>query len=160
MERPPRNARQPVLMPLFLWRIGYVSVILMTGTFGMFLWEQSRNASIEEARTVAVNTLVMFEIFYLFSARYITAPVLNRDGMLGNSFVLYAVGLLLLFQFAFTYIPVMQSLFGTAALGAGVWLRIVLIAASVLFIVELEKMLVRRWWSSTRVSAVVDSGSA
>jgi hypothetical protein len=59
--------------------------------------------------------------------------------------VLYAVGLLLLFQFAFTYLPPMQTLFGTAAIDAGVWLRIVLVAASVLFIVELEKALVRRW---------------
>jgi hypothetical protein len=38
----------------------------------------------------------------------------------------------------------MQTLFGTAAIDAGIWLRIVLVAASVLFIVELEKALVRR----------------
>jgi hypothetical protein len=37
-----------------------------------------------------------------------------------------------------------QSLFGTAAIGADVWLRIVLVASSVLFLVELEKALVRR----------------
>jgi magnesium-transporting ATPase (P-type) len=145
MARPPRNARQPVLTPLFLWRIAYVSVILTTGTFGLFLWEQYQGAPIEQARTVAVNTLVMFEIFYLFNSRYITAPVLNRAGLLGNRYVLYAVGVLLLFQMAFTYLPPLQMLFGTAAIDAGVWLRIVLVAASVLFIVELEKALVRRW---------------
>jgi magnesium-transporting ATPase (P-type) len=148
MGRPPRNARQPVLTPLFLWRIGYVSLILMAGTFGLFLWEEYQGAPIEQARTVAVNTLVMFEIFYLFNSRYTTAPVLNRAGLLGNRYVLYAVGLLLLFQLAFTYLPPMQTLFGTAAIDAGVWLRIVLVAASVLFIVELEKMLVRRWHDS------------
>jgi magnesium-transporting ATPase (P-type) len=145
MGRPPRDARQPVLTPLFLWRIGYVSMVLMAGTFGLFLWEQYREAPIEQARTVAVNTLVMFEIFYLFNSRYMTAPVLNRDGLLGNRYVLYAVGLLILFQLAFTYLPPMQALFGTAAIDAGIWLRIVLVAASVLFIVELEKALVRRW---------------
>jgi len=145
MARPPRDARQPVLTPLFLWRIGYVSLILMAGTFGLFLWEQHQGAPIEEARTVAVNTLVMFEIFYLFNSRYMTAPVLNREGLLGNRYVLYAVGLLILFQLAFTYLPPMQTLFGTAAIDAGVWLRIVLVAASVLFIVELEKALARRW---------------
>jgi magnesium-transporting ATPase (P-type) len=144
MARPPRNARQPVLTPLFLWRIGYVSLTLMAGTFGLFLWEQHRGVPIEEARTVAVNTLVMFEIFYLFNSRYMTAPVLNRDGLLGNRYALYAVALLILFQLAFTYLPPMQSLFGTAAIDAGVWLRILLVAASVLFIVELEKALVRR----------------
>lgn len=145
MARPPRNARQPVLTPLFLWRIAYVSLILMAGTFGLFLWEQNQGAPIEEARTVAVNTLVMFEIFYLFNSRYMIAPVLNRAGLLGNRYVLYAVGLLILFQLAFTYLPPMQTLFGTAAIDAGVWLRILLVAASVLFVVELEKVLVRRW---------------
>jgi len=144
MARPPRNAHQPVLIPLFLWRIAYVSLILTTGTFGLFLLEQHQGASIEQARTVAVNTLVMFEIFYLFNSRYITAPVLNREGLFGNRYVLYAVAVLLLFQLAFTYLPPMQALFGTAAIAAGVWLRILLVAASVLFIVELEKALMRR----------------
>jgi len=148
MARPPRDSRQPVLTSLFLWRIGYVSLILMAGTFGLFLWEQYQGAPIEQARTVAVNTLVMFEIFYLFNSRYMTAPVLNRAGLFGNPYVLYAVGLLILFQLAFTYLPPIQALFGTAAIGAGVWLRIVLVAASVLFIVELEKSLVRRRQSS------------
>jgi magnesium-transporting ATPase (P-type) len=144
MTRPPRNARQPVLTALFLWRIAYVSLILTAGTFGLFLWEQYQGAPIEQARTVAVNTLVMFEIFYLFNSRYMTAPVLNREGLFGNRYVLYAVGLLLIFQLAFTYLAPMQTLFGTAAIDAGIWLRIVLVAASVLFIVELEKALVRR----------------
>jgi magnesium-transporting ATPase (P-type) len=153
MARPPRNARQPVLTPLFLWRIGYVSLILTAGTFGLFLWEQYRGAPIEQARTVAVNTLVMFEIFYLFNSRYMTAPVLNRAGLLGNRYVLYAVGLLLLFQVAFTYLPPLQALFGTAAIDAWIWARIVLVAASVLFIVELEKALVRRWHDKVRASA-------
>lgn len=143
MKRPPRNAREPVLTPLFLWRIGYVSLILMVGTFGLFLWEQQRGTSIEQARTVAVNTLVMFEIFYLFNSRFMTASVLNYKGFFGNRYVLYAAGLLLLFQLAFTYLPPIQTLFGTAAIGAGVWLRIILVASSVLFIVELEKFLGR-----------------
>jgi len=143
MARPPRNASQPVLTPVFLWRIGYVSMVLMIGTFGMFLWQQQLGASIEQARTVAVNTLVMFEIFYLLNSRYIAAPVLSREGLLGNPYVLYAIGTLLLFQFAFTYLAPLQKLFGTAPIDAGTWARIVLVAAPVLLLVELEKALMR-----------------
>ncbi len=144
MSRPPRNAREPVLTPTFLWRIGYVSLILMIGTFGLFLLDRWLGASIEHARTVAVNTLVMFEIFYLFNSRYMEAPVLNLRGLLGNRIVLIAVGLLILFQLAFTYWGPLQALFGTAALSAGHWLLIVVVASSVLFIVEYEKGRVRR----------------
>ncbi|MBK5930281.1 cation-transporting P-type ATPase [Halochromatium salexigens] len=139
MSRPPRDSRQPVLSPTFLWRIGYVSLILMVGTFSLFLLDHWLNGSIEQARTVAVNTLVMFEIFYLFNSRYMEAPVLNLRGLFGNRYVLLAVVLLILFQIAFTYWGPLQMLFGTAALGAGHWLLIVLVASSVLFIVEHEK---------------------
>jgi magnesium-transporting ATPase (P-type) len=143
MSRLPRNPREPVLNALSLWRIVYVSLILMGGTFALFLWAMERGMSIEHARTVAVNTLVMFEIFYLFNSRYISAPVLNREGLLGNRYVLLAVGILLLFQLSFTYLGPMQALFGTASIDAVIWLRIVLVASSVLLLVELEKAVIR-----------------
>jgi magnesium-transporting ATPase (P-type) len=144
MLRPPRDASRPILSHHHLWRIAYVSLLLMVGTFALFLFESSRGASVEQARTVAVNTLVMFEVFYLFNVRFMTASVLNRRGLLGNPYVLYAIGLLLVFQFAFTYLPPMQVLFGTSAIDAETWLRIVVVASSVLFIVELEKAWMRR----------------
>jgi magnesium-transporting ATPase (P-type) len=139
MSRPPRDASRPILSRHHLWRITYVSLLLMVGTFALFLFEANRGASVEQARTVAVNTLVMFEVFYLFNVRFMSASVLNRSGLLGNPYVLYAIGLLLVFQFAFTYLPPMQALFGTAAIDAETWLRVVVVASSVLFIVELEK---------------------
>ncbi len=144
MRRPPRDSKQPLLSRYLIWRIAFVSVILMLGTFGMFIWEMERGVSIEHARTVAVNTLVMFEIFYLFNARYITASVFNWQGLTGNRYVLIAIGLLVIFQFGFTYLPPMQTLFGTANIDANVWLRIILASSSVLFLVELEKFIVRR----------------
>lgn len=144
MRRPPRDASEPILNPHLLWRVASVSVILMAGTFGLYLWELRSGVSIEHARTVAVNTLVMFEIFYLFNSRYILAPVLNWSGLTGNRFVLLAIVALVLFQLAFTYLTPLQKLFGTTAIGAGVWVNIVLVSASVLVLVELEKFILRR----------------
>ena len=68
MRRPPRDAHEPILTHYLIWRVVFVSFIIMGGTMGMFLWEVQQGASIEYARTVAVNTLVMFEIFYLFNS--------------------------------------------------------------------------------------------
>lgn len=143
MHRPPRPANAPVLSRLLLWRIVFVSVILMTGTFGLFLWEMNRGMPIEHARTVAVNTLVWFEIFYLFNARYITAPVLNRQGLFGNRYILIAISLLIVFQFGLTYFSYMQRLFDTTDISIWMWGRIILVASSVLVLVELEKALIR-----------------
>jgi len=143
MRRPPRDAHEPMLTPYLIWRVAFVSVILMSGTFGLFLWEMEQGVSIEHARTVAINTLVMFEIFYLFNSRYITASVFNWAGLTGNRYVLIAIGILIIFQLGFTYLAPMQSLFGTAAIGFNIWLRILLISSSVLFLVELEKSFVK-----------------
>ena len=144
MKRPPRNAHQPILSPYLIWRVTFVSIILMSGTFGLFLWETEQGVSIEHARTVAVNTLVMFEIFYLFNSRYITDSVFTRAGLTGNRYVLIAIGVLIILQFGFTYLEPMQSLFGTTAIDFKIWLRILLVSSSVLFLVELEKVFVRR----------------
>ncbi len=144
MQRPPRDAHEPILTSLLIWRVAFVSVILMSGTIGLFLWEMEQGVSIEYARTVAVNTLVMFEIFYLFNSRYITASVFNWAGLTGNRYVLLAIGILLVFQLGFTYLAPMQSLFGTTAIGFKTWLPILLVASSVLLLVELEKFFVRR----------------
>lgn len=147
MQRPPRNAADPLLSGYLLWRIGFVSLILMLGTFGLFLWEQAQGHGINLARTVAVNTLVMFEIFYLFSARYISAPVLNWRGLTGNNYVLIAIAVLVLFQLLFTYFGPMQALFGTTDISLAMWGRIILVSSSVLILVELEKYLIRRFAS-------------
>lgn len=147
MERPPRNPGEPLLSGFLIWRIAFVSLILVTGTFGLFIWEREQGSSIELARTVAVNTLVMFEIFYLFNARHLFAPSLTREGLLGNRYALYAVGMLALMQLAFTYTTPMQVLFGTTAIDMMAWIRIVAIASTVLILVELEKMILRRFLS-------------
>ncbi len=143
MRRSPRDPKEPLLSGLLIWRILFVSLILVSGTFGLYLWERDQGASIELARTVAVNTLVMFEIFYLISARYLLAPALTREGLSGNRYVYYAIGLLLLFQLAFTYLGPLQALFHTVAMSAEAWLRVVVIASTVLLLVELEKWLIR-----------------
>ena len=145
MQRPPRNSGEPLLSGFLVWRIIFVSLILVAGTFGLFLWEREHGASIELARTVAVNTLVMFEVFYLFSARYLLAPALTLEGLSGNRYVLYAIGLLIVIQMAFTYTGPMQLLFATSPMSIDSWLRVITVASSVLFLVEAEKMLLRKF---------------
>ena len=99
------------------------------------------SADLEVARTVAVNTIVMCEIFYLFNVRR-----MGRAGTGGSSLVdmrtaFMASALVLLLQVVFTYLPAMQGLFGTAPLEAGHWVAITAVACGVYFIVELEKRL-------------------
>jgi len=152
MQRPPRRPNTPLLSPMLLGRIAYVSLILVAGTFGLFVWERAQGTELAEARTVAVNVLVFFEIFYLFSSRYLLAPSYTREGIFGSRPVLLAVAAVLIFQVAFTYLPFMNHLFGTAAIDAAAWLRIVVVAASIFVAVEAEKLIRRHYFDATRTA--------
>ena len=139
MARRPRDPREPLVNGFMLWRIAFVTVLLVATSLGMFLWEQSRGLDLETARTAAVNTLVMGQIFYLFNCRRLTGSILSREGFFGNPQALRAIIVLLVLQALLTHLPLMQALFGTAALDAPAWGRILLAGIVVLFAVELEK---------------------
>ncbi len=143
MERPPRPPATPILSGFLLWRVAFVSLLLVVGTFGHFLWMEWQGTSLELARTAAINTLVMGQVFYLFNSRYILEPVCNRAGLLGSRPVLLAIAVLIVLQGLFTYAPPLQALFGTAGLGWQAWWRILAFGVTVFVLVELEKALFR-----------------
>ncbi len=139
MKRAPRPADEPILSRFVLWRIGFVSVLFSLGIFGKFTWAQMQGASVEEARTIAVNTLVVMEIFYLFSVRYLHAPSLTLRGILGTRPVLIAISAVTALQFLFTYAPFMEAFFDTRPLSLMEGLQIVAVGVAVLLVLELEK---------------------
>lgn len=149
MSRPPRDPEEPVFTPFLIWRVLFVSMILAVGTFGLFFWERGQGTGIDAARTMAVNVLVLFEVFYLLNSRFLIENSLTWRVFMNNRYVLYAIGLLILLQLAFTYWEPLQLLFNTTALTLTDWARIILIAASVFFIVETEKWIIRRWAGRT-----------
>jgi magnesium-transporting ATPase (P-type) len=144
MRRPPRHLQEPILSRFLTWRIVFVSVLFVAGTFALFEWAERSGRPIEESRTVAVNTLVFLEVFYLFNVRYLTAPSLTRQGILGTRAVLIAVGLVAAAQALFTYAPFMQTFFGTRPLGMIDAVAVFAVGAAVFAAVEIEKWIVRR----------------
>ncbi|MFZ1745212.1 MAG: cation-transporting P-type ATPase [Nitrospirales bacterium] len=143
MRRPPRSPGEAILSRFLLWRIGFVAILAVAGTFGLFLWETDQGASIETARTIAVNMLVVFEAFYLLNARSFYGSVLSRKGLLGNPYVPLTIGMVFGIQGLFTYTDVMQTLFHTTGIDGLAWLRIVGIGAVIFLLVELEKSVFR-----------------
>jgi len=141
MKRPPRDPKEAILSMFLIWRILFVSVILVIGTFGLFLWERMHGMSIEGGRTVAVNALVMFEVFYLINTRRLKESVLNLSGLTGNPFIYIAIFSVLIAQVFFTYAPPMQRLFGSESIAFSDWIKITAVASSVFILVELEKII-------------------
>ncbi|TAN81621.1 MAG: cation-transporting P-type ATPase [Gallionella sp.] len=144
MRRPPRDPAEPLLGRFLAWRIFLVSCLMVAGALGFFLWEQSRGESIEAARTVAVNVLVVGEIVYLFNCRFLLAPSCSLRGFTGSRPVLVSILAVALLQMLFTYTPLFQQLFGTTAIDAVAWWRILLFGALLFVAVEAEKAWIMR----------------
>jgi magnesium-transporting ATPase (P-type) len=144
MRRPPRPPTEPILSRFLVWRIAFVTLLLTAGTLGLFLWETSRGTSLEQARTIAVNTLAVGELVYLFNSRYLIACSLSWNGLFGNRYAVWAALALVPMQLALTYVPAMQWLFGTASLGVRDWLLVLGFGLALFLAVELEKAVTRR----------------
>jgi magnesium-transporting ATPase (P-type) len=146
MDRPPRAPDEPLLSGLFVWRVLLVSVLMAGAGIGLFLWELQQGTGLDSARTMALNAVVMCEVFYLINSRRIFASVLSFKGLFGSRAVLLAIAACLLLQALYTYAPAMQRLFDSTALDAAQWARVVLAGLAVFVIAELEKWLIRHWY--------------
>ena len=143
MQRKPRSPDEQLLQPYLLWRVALVSVLFAIGCFGMFEWSLQRGDSVELARTIVVNALVIMEIFYLFSVRYIQGTSLSLRGVLGTPAVLLGVGGVILAQLLFTYTPPMQALFDSRPVDMTAGLLSIGLGVLLLVLLEVEKLVVR-----------------
>ncbi len=140
MDRPPRAPDLPLLTATLVWRTALVASLLVAGSWWIFVSEQARGVGLDEARTTAVNLFVAVEIVYLFSCRSLTGASW-RLGLFTNRWIIGGVLVQLCAQAAFTYLPSMNQIFGTAPIGSEAWLRIVGAAAVISVVIAADKFL-------------------
>ena len=145
MRRAPRDPGERLLNAFFAWRVAMVSVLMMSGALGLFLWEIGHGASLETARTMAVSAVVVAEMFYLVNSRYILRPVVSREGLFGNPYVLIAIAACVALQLAFVHAAPLQAVFRSTPLSPGEWLKVLAAGALVFVVAELEKGVVARF---------------
>lgn len=143
MRRPPRAPREPLITRMMLYRILFVSLLMIVLTFAVFEWELMRGQSLEVARTAAVNMLVFGELVYLFNVRQFTAPTLRRQTLYGNPVAFWASLILIGLQLLFTYAPPMQAVFHTRGLDLAAWGLILGLSVIAFFAVAIEKRVLR-----------------
>ena len=144
MRRPPRRPGAPILGEYALWRIAFVSVLIGGATLIVFRFEEHRGYSIEMAQTMAVNTLVLGQVFYLFNSRFIRESSLRLDLLFTNRVVWIAIGVLAVLQMMFVYVPFLNLWFHSAPISARAWFLPIGIGVLIFLAVEAEKAAVRR----------------
>jgi magnesium-transporting ATPase (P-type) len=143
MDRPPRPSDAPVLSGFVVMRTFLVALLMTAGAVGLFLYEYRAAGGLDalaKAQTMAVTTVVMFQIFYMLNCRSLRDSIV-RIGLVSNPTVFAGIAAIVALQGLFIYAPFMHAIFGSAPLSAGDLFVSVLVGAVVLPVVGVEK-----WW--------------
>jgi len=148
MRRPPRAPDAPVLGPFVLQRTFVMAALMTAGAVALFLWEYEKELAagtappiaLAESQTMAVTTVIMFQIFYMLNCRSLRDSIL-AIGVMSNPAVFLGIAIVLLLQGAFIYAPSLNGVFGSQGLPPGDLATTVLVGAVVLPVVAIEKRL-------------------
>ena len=142
MTRPPRAPDSSIVTRELLLRIVIVGALMLLGSFGLFIAAMDAGATDEVARTLAVNAFVAMEIGYLFNCRSLHQSVW-RIGWFSNVWVWVGIASMVTLQFAFTYVPFMNEIFGSAPLPLVAWSPVIALGLLTFMVIGVVK-----WWEN------------
>ncbi len=150
MNRAPRDPEESTINREMVYRIVIMGIIMAVGTLLSFhVVYEIMDSSLITARTVAFCTLVMSQLFYVFSMRSENKTLVSV-GITSNMKLIYAVLVSIGLQLVVVYTPFMNPIFKTAPIGIQEWLIIAPIAFSVFIISEIWKIIKRRMGSHSQ----------
>lgn len=133
LTKPPRHPRVGLLFPGLLLRVGFLAGMLGIGTVLVFSFMET-GSGLEEARTIAFCSVVIFEWFLAFTARS-DEHTIFRLGVFRSHWIFIALCAAILLQVAVVYVPFLQAAFDTVSIGITGW-AIALIPGVAIFIIE------------------------
>jgi Ca2+-transporting ATPase len=128
---------------LLIERTVLVGGLIAAGVVYTFTDALRNGATLENARTVAVTTMVFFQFFQAWNSRSETKSIFSLN-LLSNPFLFVALIAAFFAQLAVLYVPALHAVFRTVPLTAAEWGTILAVSASVVVVVEIDKWLRRR----------------
>lgn len=148
MERPPRDPKEGIFARGLLKKIMFRGVLIGSCTVAAFLLglinSPGQVDAIAYARTLALTTLVLSQLIFVFQCRSERLP-LHDIPLRGNRWLLVAVGISLIMQLSIVYFPPLQVVFKTVPLAGLDWLFI-LFFSTWSQLIEMMVTFVRRVW--------------
>ncbi len=141
MRAPPRPRGEGLLSRLLTERLVVAGGWMGAATLALFLWQLDRaGATLAQAQTVALTTMVLFQVLHVFNARserrsaFATSPLTNRF-LLGGSLAV------LVLHVAALYLPFTQYVLRFEPPTPAQWLLMVATSLTVVAVVEAHKRL-------------------
>jgi Ca2+-transporting ATPase len=148
MQRPPRPKKEAVVTKqraiLMLAQGAFIAFCsLLAFSFVLFV----ENEGIERARTAAFIVLACSQLFHSFNCRSMSES-LFKIGVFTNMKLILATTVSFLLQMGVVYLPFLQKIFKTQALGLFDWFLVIAISSFPLWAMEIVKTINKkfRWF--------------
>jgi calcium-translocating P-type ATPase len=155
LDQPPRDRAEGVMSRLLWERTAVAGVVMAAGTLGMFVWELDRSESLVRAQTVALTTMVVFQMFQVGNCRSEHRSIFSKSPF-SNRFLLAATGAALAIHIAALHLAATQFVLRVEPLDLDTWMRLTAVAATIVVAMELHKRVRRTKFrpSDDRAAAV------
>lgn len=134
MSRSPRDPKQGILTRYSVFRIFYVSLLIMIPAYLLAMSFEGQALQ----QTMLLQNIVAAQAVYMINCRELLDPSLNRS-LFENKALFLSLGMLVLLQAGVIYLPIAQQLIGTTSLSLTEQLPILLNILILFVIVEIEK---------------------
>ncbi|KAK4067572.1 Cation_ATPase_N domain-containing protein [Trichoderma simmonsii] len=142
MNRPPRKRNDAVLTNKLIQRVLTSAAIIMVGTMLTYRKQMADGVVTRRDTTMTFTCFVFFDMFNALSCRSESKSVLRGEvGLFSNNLFNWAVSLSIVGQLLVIYLPWLQEVFQTEALGLGDLFRLVILCSTVFWADELRKYL-------------------
>ncbi|WP_345977703.1 cation-transporting P-type ATPase [Sulfurimonas sp. HSL3-7] len=149
MQRPPRPRNESLLNGGVVWHIVLVAGLFLAGIFGIYEYAIASGYSERLAQTIALNTLVVLEIFHLLFIRNMHGSAWTWSVIRATPAVWLSIIVVVLGQIAITYVPWLQSVFATEDVGLFDSMLMLGIGVTMFVIIQFEKQLRLRVFKKT-----------
>ncbi|GAB7306373.1 HAD-IC family P-type ATPase [Enterococcus gallinarum] len=139
MDRPPRPVNEGILSMYSMFRIVYVSLLIMIPAY--FLSMQFEGQAVQQ--TILLQNIVLGQAVYMLNCRELLEPALNKS-MFQNRALFISLGILVILQGMVLVLPVAQQLIVTTTLTLVQHLSIAANGFLLFAVVEVEKHLMKR----------------
>jgi magnesium-transporting ATPase (P-type) len=139
LQRKPRPRREGVISALLWERTAIAGVVMALGTLFLFFRELNAHNDLETARTVALTTMVLFQVFHVGNSRSEHRSAFAKSPF-SNPFLLIGTLIAVSLHIAALYLPFTQFVLRVTPLDLETWAWMIAVAASVIVVVEIHKL--------------------
>jgi Ca2+-transporting ATPase len=142
MERPPRDAEEPILPRGRLVQLAFMGLLMAVGTLAVIHWAPASEGNVI-AHTMGVTTFAIYNLFFSLETADERRSIFGSL-ILENTTLLKTTGLTVLAIVLATEIRLLQRILTTTSLNLGQWGICLGVAFSIVLVAEAWKLVLRR----------------